>query len=281
MHLAQVPASFPPTCTVTGSGPPSTVQGPLQVTGHAVTPSAHQMVTPNRPPIPASLIQRINNGEYIDMEEMLPDNFPIGELSSGKEKGKQKPYPVPSILAWAECFVSYIGVLAMHQPARTPDLLAYMGVILYAARRYEGEEWRMYDANFRKQAAAVGVSKWAEVNPSLWTMAFSNAVASDYCSHCLSIDHKSGDCKKAGDKAEKDKKAPNQPHVPICRDWNKGRCGSATCDYRHVCMECHGEHPETLCCRQRSKPYYKTDRPTRSFQAYRAPFRGARGGGRR
>ena len=104
---------------------PSTPQGSIPAFGHAVTLSPHLICTPNRPPIPADLVQKILKEEYVDMEEMLPDNFPTGESSSSKHKGKQKGYPVPSILAWAECFPSYMSVLASIQPARTPDLLAY------------------------------------------------------------------------------------------------------------------------------------------------------------
>ena len=110
-------------------------------------------------------------------------------------------------------------------------------------------------------------------------MAFSGAIAKEYCRHCLSIDHKSQDCKKAGDKTEKGKKVSGQPCVPMCKDWNNGRRRSATCEFKHLCMECHGDHPGISCYRQRARPYYRPDRPTRSFQANKSSFRG--GGGPR
>ena len=116
------------------------------------------------------------------MEDLLPDNFTAGDSSSSKEKGKQKKYPIPSVLAWAECFLSYMGVIAAREPARIPDLMAYMDIIIYAAWRFKGDEWGVYDSNFHRQAAALRLPKWADVNPSLWTMAFSNAVAKDQAS---------------------------------------------------------------------------------------------------
>ena len=123
----------------------------------AISASSHMIFTPNRSPVPSILTPKILRGEFVDMEELLPDNFPTGETPPSKDKGKRKRYPVPSILAWAECFLSYMSIIATNQPARIPDLLASMSVILYAARRFEGEEWKIYDTNFRKQAAALNL----------------------------------------------------------------------------------------------------------------------------
>lgn len=46
--------------------------------------------------------------------------------------------------------------------------MVYMGIIIYAAQRFEGDEWRVYDANFRKQAVALHLPKWAAHHFGQW-----------------------------------------------------------------------------------------------------------------
>ena len=43
-----------------------------------------------------------------------------------------------------------------------------------------------------------------------------------------------------------------QPYVrpsPICKRWNRGNCRQADCSFRHICLECHGNHREVDCPR--------------------------------
>ena len=82
----------------------------------------------------------------------------------------------------------------MQQPARTQDLLAYLSIVVNAARKYKGPGWQTYDAIFRQQAANDQHRKWADVNTSLWTTVFCNASPQDHCATCLSLDHTQTDC---------------------------------------------------------------------------------------
>ena len=34
---------------------------------------------------------------------------------------------------------------------------------------------------------------------------------------------------------------------PICRNFNHGRCANRTCRYRHICLDCNGNHPRVAC----------------------------------
>lgn len=34
---------------------------------------------------------------------------------------------------------------------------------------------------------------------------------------------------------------------PICRRWNKGICDGMGCKFRHICLHCKAEHPQTIC----------------------------------
>ena len=73
-----------------------------------------------------------------------------------------------------------------------PDLLAYANLIVHAAWCYEGSGWQVYDRNFRQQAEALRLKKWADTNASLWTMAFFQAKPAEHCTLYISLDHHLG-----------------------------------------------------------------------------------------
>lgn len=247
------------------------------------------MFGPNRPPIPGRLAQRIWRGEFIEMEELLPENAARYASEENPSKAKEKNNTkIVSPLAWVECFQAFTAVVACKSPERVPDLLAYSTLIVHAARQFEGDAWLIYDRNYRQQAAAMQLTKWAEVNTSLWTLAFSQAKPAPHCSHCMSVDHRANDCPKS---KKLDKSTPSQGNtsgervLPICRDWNFATCRSSTCRFRHVCLDCHGLHPQSDCRGgRRYHPYREQQRDSRPglrSQGAPQPFQMGRGHGPR
>ena len=223
------------------------------------------LISPNAPPIPFETCERIWKGQYVDMAELLPEART--EIQNEKDKKNRYKGEVKSILAWTECFLAYIAIVVKQDPARVPDLLAYASLIISAARRFKGNGWQVYDANFRSQAAANSLTVWAQTNSSLWTTVFSTAEAVDHCTHCLSVDHMSDECHKnsRSKKLLDEDVGPSTSraqarHVvqPICKSWNYSHCVSATCAYRHVCLECRENHRIVQCpTNRRFQPYPK------------------------
>ena len=112
--------------------------------------SSAVMVNPNSPPVPIKLAQKAWNGEYIDMADLLPQALSAAMRNSDSSKESKKRVPrIVSIMSWIECFTTYISLIAMKRPDRVSDLLAYMSLIIYAARQYEENPWLSYDATFR------------------------------------------------------------------------------------------------------------------------------------
>ena len=145
-----------------------------------------------------------------------------------------------------ECFATYINLVLMRSPERVPDFLAYMSLIVHAARQYQQDPWRVYHTTFRQQAAANKDWKWAQIRTSLWTMALTNAVPKPHCSHCLSLDHTSVQCPE--NKVTDKKSQPEKEQIyPICNRFNRGECKSSSCKFRHQCEICEKNHPETEC----------------------------------
>lgn len=193
---------------------------------------------------------------------------PSGNTRASKKRRKKKEQ-VTTGLQWMECFHTYIAIVAMKQPERVGDLLAYASLIGRYARQFKGRQWQVYDANFRLQATAAQPGcQWAATNHSLWTMAFGGAEWQQHCVTCSSLDHATADCPQGQE--EKDdgevtgskgkSKAPSD--VPICNRYNGySGCTSTTCRYRHVCLDCHGPHRRSACPRPQKRGEKWKNRP--------------------
>ncbi len=186
------------------------------------------------------------------MDELLSENafWHSTESKSKKERDSKAATPINSPLAKVECFQAFMAVVAVKAPDRVPDLLAYCA--LHAARQFEGNAWQLYDRNFRQQATALKLVKWAEVNTSLWTMACSQAKAASHCTLCMSLEHQTTDSDKqrTSDKgfySQDRTSVTNMP--PICKNWNFASCYSSTYRFRHICLECLSPHMVPQCSR--------------------------------
>ncbi len=89
-------------------------------------------------------------------------------------------------------FSVYVEVIALKQPEKVPDLMAYMTQIVQASRQFQGTLWVEYDTRFRIQAAAQQRTRLEELDTTLWTIAFPNAEPPHRCRWCFSVDHPYG-----------------------------------------------------------------------------------------
>ena len=79
--------------------------------------------------------------------------------------------------------------MAKKHPVQVPGLAAYMAQIVQASGQFRGNPWVEYDTRRRMQAAAAGQTNLAEVDTSLWAIAFANAEPREECRRCSSLDH--------------------------------------------------------------------------------------------
>ena len=87
-----------------------------------------------------------------------------------------------------------MAVIAKSQPDRIPDLLGYQSLIIEAHLEYGGDGWIGYDKRFRLNAAANSLKTWAQVDTTLWHLAFTGKAKTDRCKYCFSLTHPSDDC---------------------------------------------------------------------------------------
>lgn len=251
-------ATIPAVTMSTVAGVQAITSSGLPATGPPVAPvedpAMPLLISPHAPPVPPAVVGRIWRGEYIEMAELLPEALRTS-LSQEKKKDKRKKEQITSCQQWTECFLTFVAIVARKQPERVGDLLAYTSLIVHYARQFKGPQWLVYDTNFRLQAAATSNQKWAEVSSSLWAMAFGGAEWQTHCQTCSSLDHVKQDCPRQPEDSAYDlRRTARTEDRPICTRYNFSFCTSPTCGYRHICLDCHGNHRKSACPRARPFP---------------------------
>ena len=180
------------------------------------------------PSIPASLVEKIRRGDFINFAELLPetifDSF-VTTLASEKDKKKRIP-PIDNFPDWVLSFALWASTIVALEPQRGLPLLAYLGVVARLARDNAKSVWLGYDTQFRQMAAAVPLeAKWNELNSQLlqWSKQRDTAI-----------------------KVEKQSKE-------VCHRWNEGKfCDFSSCPRAHHCSNCQKRHRAITC---RVAPY--------------------------
>lgn len=179
------------------------------------------------PPIPTKLVTKIQEGNFVDMHELLPERLGATEDNEQSRPAKSKGRMVTEILEWVRCFGLYVAIISCSAPNRVPDLLGYQALILDAQKEYPGDHWIGYDRRFRQRAAATRSTNWSAVEPTLWNMAFAGRASTPRCKFCFSVSHLSSNCELGSETHVPTRGIPSHPHSsftyrrPICYDWNE------------------------------------------------------------
>jgi len=83
-------------------------------------PVVGSTIVPFTAGLPNTLVKRIQEGEFVDMSELIVDSL---SMAQGDESGKSnhsKKRPVTSIIEWAQCFTNYIAILSQAKPQNNP-----------------------------------------------------------------------------------------------------------------------------------------------------------------
>lgn len=137
------------------------------------------IVGPGFTPIPYKLVQRIINGKFIDLSELLADNlveaerdpliFFDGKLTVTAPK-KHSHRQIEDIVAWIEAFSIYSLIICSYTPHRWRDLTDYKLLIIRTQRQFHNRVWLQYDEAFRQHAAASKLTNWSVMNSKLFSL---------------------------------------------------------------------------------------------------------------
>ena len=234
------------------------------------------------PALPKKLVEKIEAGEYIDLNE-LPPAKGKGRLPSQALDGQvvvvqaadlvQSRRIIPDLATWVQCFSLLTAVATRKKPEKTAELIAYMCIISKASQKYKWPSWIIYDQNFRMEVAGNSTQSWARVDPGLYAQCFTGQARSieNWCTTCQGIDHASARCPYKPQKRswaaafnqQPAKGAANpSPGGEVCWKFNRynGDCRfGAKCRYSHACSSCGGAHPVQRCKSEGKKEPSRND----------------------
>ena len=252
-------------------------------------------LAPCFPPIPSKTVRKIQALEFVELRELLPDNISLTErLESLPHRPWSLRDPVAreisSLPTWMSAFATYIAIVSEAHPYRVRDMCAYMRLIVQEAQKFGGTGWLTYDTIFRKNNTGPS-ARWDRLDPSLHIahiIARADGRVTAACIYCNEVDHRSEDCAlssrppssgpSSGPSASRDwlrpqgrptrstpysrAPPPGSSRTAICSSWNRGRCAfPGTCNFRHVCVLCLGNHQARSCSNSGRGPSQETPRP--------------------
>ncbi len=281
VHSATAALIFPTAAPGTAAyQPPTASPAELQAWQSQLATAAPAPFSTGIPPLPARLQARLLAGEFIDFSDILhaievdnkeeqPVSLEVGEGHQLTLSRKRKRREISDFQTWSQCFSVYAAVLTAVQPARGPDLCGYHYIIATASKEYSSSAFLAYDIAFRKKAAQFRLSRWGEIDPHIYTKAFTGTRRStNQCSLCTSMFHRIEDCDLyTGGPVRKARTTQPGPRsrsaVPthrgkeVCLNWNRGKCSrDHDCPRAHVCsvQAYQGPHRAFACPSRRSSP---------------------------
>ena len=203
------------------------------------------IVGPGHAPIPAKLVAKIREGQFVELADLLsinlraveqePQTFLEGKLLVSKSKRRQ--VEITDILTWTEAFTIFQMVTCEAHPQQWSDLIKYKLLIIQTAHQFSGRAWLEYDLAFRKDAAASGLSGWSKMNLDLYSFHLRLPATS---SPQQLLSSWPGSSQSPVDSRD------TSVRTPFCRSWNEGLCRWALGRCR-FCSNCDGEHAKVNC----------------------------------
>ena len=160
---------------------------------------------------------------------------------------------------WMQAWNIYLSVIRCHNPTKALEMISYQNLICSANALLPLQSWLQYDAKFRTLAASDPFLRWDQRHPDLWLecLALSNKEQQRWpCPYCKATNHYPENCPRSPFRDSKPASRPpefRKSSPPICGEFNQGRCTRTTCNYRHVCLSCQGNHPRFSCHRNRDR----------------------------
>jgi len=126
------------------------------------------------PPVPAKLVQWIQDGLFIEMGEVSSDRLdsPDHFASERSTSCHSKVPEVSNIIEWVQCFSIFIAVVHHSQPDCTPELLGYQNLIMQTSILGQEGCWILYDRSFCLNASALRLQHWSTIDITVWHLVF-------------------------------------------------------------------------------------------------------------
>ena len=183
-----------------------------------------------------SLKEKIERGEFVDLEKLLPKTrnqilknerkLQIferdGEAFLGTGGSETR---INSVRKWDQAFRVYATIYPKANPTRSAKIWQYIYVIHMAASSYSWENVAYYDVTFRQLMANRPQRSWAKTYNQLWNLAMCDPLGKN-------VNHFSPNA------SGNQNTTPRDWHDNCCWWWNKGKCKRWNCKFDHRCSYC-------------------------------------------
>ena len=218
--------------------------------------------------IDPNLRQKIERGEFIELERLLPkDEFgsSLGSdhlnnqlfqlITQGTNSYLEAPHAktakINSIRKWDQAFRVYVAIYTHANPERSSEIWQYIYVIHTAASANPWDNVYYYDVNFRELMASKPWRSWGKTYTQSWNMAFNNGNTTHNMSHSNNSNSTSfGGNSRVGQQQYNNRSWKDD----CCWRFNKNRCTKAAndCKFDHRCTYCGVWGHGFFSCRKRN-----------------------------
>ena len=212
--------------------------------------------------IEKSLREKIERGEYVDLDRLLPKERCGGsqiyredrELKFFERDGTAFFAPaqeakVNSVRKWDQAFRVYAAIYTTANPERASEIWQYVHVINVAATTFPWDNVAYYDFTFRQLMAEKPWRSWAKTYTQGWNLAMRGQGPVGGTGYGFNNNKPS--FSRAG--ASTSSTGP-LPRDDTCWRFNKAtRCplSAASCKWEHYCSYCKGRNHGFFNCRKR------------------------------
>ena len=135
------------------------------------------------PSVPLRVCERITKGEFIDFEDLLPDNI-LCQATDNLEvqaatHDAQRQFTtnlgrprrrIMDFTSWLDAWTLYAAVLIDHSPLRASEFLVYQQIITTAMQQFATEAVLNYDRAVRSARSGMPWLRWDTINHNLWSI---------------------------------------------------------------------------------------------------------------
>ena len=204
--------------------------------------------------IESSLCEKIEKGEYVDLECLLPKsglrNGNEGRMEIVSKDGmtfftpvQDKGGKITGIRKWEQAFRVYAAIYSKANPQRASEIWQYVHVVNLAAASYSWENVSFYDFTFRQLMSIKLNRSWVKTYVQGWNLAMTEQITKTQSTVNATNQGRFGN-KTGGHKNWKDF---------CCWKFNKNRCNHTDCEWDHRCTYCGGWNHSFADCRKRKK----------------------------
>ena len=122
--------------------------------------------------LPENIRKCILNLEYIDMAELRPETWMFEDDVSDKTIASLFKHKKEPVSVWIHCYAVIVSVLTERYPAYTKQFWAYLAIIVWSHRYFDGLGWTIYDSPFRRRAATQKNLNWDVLDMSVYNLLY-------------------------------------------------------------------------------------------------------------